>query len=107
MGKQFQIGTRMSGWFAIWREKKQKTRSCVGRNPMNKTTVVAFRATWALASSDLAQAQQAKVYRVVVILEGGAFYAAVDGLKDGVKVLGFEEGKHFVRAMRDGQGEIK
>ncbi len=74
---------------------------------MNKKTVVAFLATWALASVDLAQAQQAKVYRVGVILEGGAFYAAVDGLKDGLKELGFEEGKHFVLEMRDVQGDLK
>jgi ABC-type sugar transport system substrate-binding protein len=36
-----------------------------------------------------AQAQQAKVYRVGVILQGGLFYAMVDGLRDGLKELGF------------------
>ena len=53
----------------------------------------------------LAQAQQAKVYRVGVILEGGPYYAAVDGLKDGLKELGFIEGKHYVLEIRDLKGD--
>jgi putative ABC transport system substrate-binding protein len=40
-----------------------------------------------------AQAQQAKVYRVGVIHEGGPYYVGVDGLKEGLRELGFAEGK--------------
>jgi ABC-type uncharacterized transport system substrate-binding protein len=44
----------------------------------------------------LAEAQQAKIYRVGVIFEGGSFSKVVDGLKDGLKELGFQEGKRYV-----------
>jgi putative ABC transport system substrate-binding protein len=74
---------------------------------MNKKTVVAFLATWVLASVHLVQAQQAKVYRVGVIFEGGPFYAVVDGLKDGLRELDFEEGKHYVLEIRDLKGDLK
>ena len=33
----------------------------------------------------------AKVYRVGVVLQGGPYHAAVDGLRDGLKGLGFDE----------------
>jgi putative tryptophan/tyrosine transport system substrate-binding protein len=60
-----------------------------------------------LASSYLAQAQQAKRYRVGVILQGGPYYDAIDGLRDGLRELGFEEGKHFVLEIRDTKGDLK
>jgi ABC-type uncharacterized transport system substrate-binding protein len=74
---------------------------------MSKKIVVPFLATLVLASVHLVQAQQAKVYRVGVIHEGGPYYAAVDGLKDGLKELGFEEGKHYVLEIRDLKGDRK
>ena len=86
---------------------KQKTLSFVVRNSMNKKTVLAFLATWLLMSVHLAPAQQTKVYRVGVILEGGPIYAEVDGLKDGLKELGFAEGKHYVLEIRDLKGDRK
>ena len=73
---------------------------------MNKKTVIALLATWVLASVDFAHAQ-AKVYRVGVILEGGPLYVTVDGLNDGLKELGFEEGKHYVLEIRDVKGDLK
>ena len=74
---------------------------------MNKKTLVAFLATWALASGHLAQAQQAKVHRVGVIHEGGPFTVVVDGLKDGLRELGFAEGKQYVLEIRDVKGDLK
>jgi putative ABC transport system substrate-binding protein len=74
---------------------------------MNKKIVVPFLATLVLVAVHLAQAQQAKVYRVGVIHEGGPFYAVVDGLKDGLRELGFEQGKHYLLEIRDLQGDWK
>ncbi|HVJ24185.1 MAG TPA: ABC transporter substrate-binding protein [Burkholderiales bacterium] len=53
------------------------------------------------------EAQQARVYRVGVILHGGSYSAALDGLRDGLKELGFEEGKQFVFHLRDTKGDLK
>jgi putative tryptophan/tyrosine transport system substrate-binding protein len=53
------------------------------------------------------EAQQARVYRVGVVLHGGSYLAAVDGLRDGLKALGFEEGNQFVFHLRDTKGDLK
>ena len=41
----------------------------------------------------MAEAEEAKVYRVGVIHQGGPYKAVVDGLRDGLRQLGYEEGK--------------
>ena len=53
-----------------------------------------------------AQQPAARVYRVGVVLEGGPYYAAVDGLKDGLKELGFQEGKQYILHIRDLKGDV-
>jgi putative ABC transport system substrate-binding protein len=53
-----------------------------------------------------AQAQQPKAYRIGVITGGGAYYETIDGLRAGLKQLGFEEGKQFVLAIRDTKGDV-
>jgi putative tryptophan/tyrosine transport system substrate-binding protein len=54
-----------------------------------------------------AEAQQAKVYRVGVVHHGGPYKAVVDGLRDGLRQLGLEEGKHFLLNIRDSKGDLK
>ena len=60
-----------------------------------------------LASLLVGEAQEARVYRIGVILQGGPFYAAIDGLRDGLRELGLEEGKQFVLHIRDTKGDLK
>jgi len=55
----------------------------------------------------LAHAQDAGVPRVGVILQGGLWYAVIDGLRQGLKQLGLAEGRHFVLEIRDAQGDLK
>lgn len=55
----------------------------------------------------IAEAQQAKVYRVGVILPGGPLYETIDGLRVGLRELGFEEGKQFILTIRDTKGDVK
>jgi putative ABC transport system substrate-binding protein len=55
----------------------------------------------------VAQAQQAKVYRVGVLLPGEPWYETIDGLRVGLRQLGFEEGKQFILAIRDWKGDVK
>jgi hypothetical protein len=50
---------------------------------------------------------QPKVYRVGVILPGGAWYETIDGLRIGLRELGLEEGKQFVLEIRDTKGDMK
>ncbi|MBI4240473.1 MAG: ABC transporter substrate-binding protein [Candidatus Rokubacteria bacterium] len=59
------------------------------------------------AGAVVAEAQQAKVYRVGVILQGGPYYAAIDGLREGLRELGSEEGKAFILDIRDAKGDLK
>ena len=59
-----------------------------------------------LASSS-ASAQQAKVYRIGVLLPGEAWYEIIAGLRDGLTQLGLHEGKNFSLLMRDWTGDAK
>jgi putative ABC transport system substrate-binding protein len=54
-----------------------------------------------------AEAQQPKVYRVGVLVPGEAWYEIIDGLRVGLKQLGFEEGKQYVFSIRDWKGDTK
>jgi ABC-type uncharacterized transport system substrate-binding protein len=47
------------------------------------------------------------VYRVGIILLGGPYHVLVDGLRQGLRELGLEEGKHFVLDIRDRKGDLK
>jgi putative ABC transport system substrate-binding protein len=63
---------------------------------------------FALLSVPLAvEAQPARPHRVGVVLQGGGYLAAVDGLRDGLKELGFEEGKQFILQVHDAKGDLK
>ena len=41
------------------------------------------------------------------MLLGGPHASTVDGLRDGLKELGFEEGKQLALLVRDGKGDLK
>lgn len=60
-----------------------------------------------LGYAGTADTQQPKVYRIGVIFPGGPLYEAIDGLRDGLKELGLQEGKQFTLAIRDTKGDIK
>jgi putative ABC transport system substrate-binding protein len=68
--------------------------------------VVAIGVAFAMCGA-VAQAGQAKVYRVGVLLPGEPWYENIDGLRVGLRQLGFEEGKQFILAIRDWKGDVK
>jgi putative ABC transport system substrate-binding protein len=57
--------------------------------------------TAVLAVPVAAEAQRSSMYRVGVVSHGGMYAEAVDGLRDGLKELGLEEGKQFVLYVRN------
>ena len=74
---------------------------------MTRKIVFSLLLTVLLPTVFLVKAQQAKVYRVGVIHPGGPYKAVVDGLRDGLRQSGMEEGKHFVLDIRDARGDLK
>ena len=60
-----------------------------------------------LGCAGTAAAQPSKPPRIGVLLQGGAWYDAIDGLRQGLKELGYEEGKQFALDIRDTKGDIK
>src|SRR5215470_8367086 len=61
-----------------------------------------------LLATPVADAQQAgRVYHIGAILQGGPYYAAVDGLRDGLKEFGLEQRKHYVIDVRDTKGDLR
>jgi putative ABC transport system substrate-binding protein len=85
--------------------KGKRTVSSSRRFFMSKKILIPLLVAFVLASTNLAQAQQTKVYRAGVVFEGGAFYEIVDGLKDGLKELGFVEGMNLILEVRDLKGD--
>ena len=59
---------------------------------MTKRMLVGLLTTLFLTGVSHADAQQAKIYRVGVIMQGGPYYEAIDGLRDGLRKLGGQPG---------------
>jgi len=61
-----------------------------------------------LAASLAAGAGQAeKVPRLGVVLHGGPYYATIEGLREGLKAVGLEDGKHVALVIREAKGDLK
>ena len=50
---------------------------------------------------------QPRVHRIGVVLLGGPYARAIDGLRDGLHELGLEEGKQYALLVRDARGDLK
>ena len=74
---------------------------------MTRRIVFSLLLTVLLPTVFLVDAQQAKVYRVGVIHQGGPYGAVVDGLRDGLRQLGYEEGKQIRLEIRDTKSDPK
>jgi putative ABC transport system substrate-binding protein len=53
------------------------------------------------------EAQGPRAHRVGVVLLGGPYAQAIDGLREGLRELGFEEGKQYSLLVRDSKGDLK
>jgi putative ABC transport system substrate-binding protein len=74
---------------------------------MNKRLLSVVVTFLVLVTGTFAEAQQAKIYRIGVLLPGGPLYEVIDGLRDGLRKLGFEEEKQYTLAIRDTKGDAK
>jgi putative ABC transport system substrate-binding protein len=52
------------------------------------------------------EAQPGRNYGVGVVHQGGVYVQSIEGLRAGLRELGFEEGKQFVLDVRDTQGDL-
>jgi putative ABC transport system substrate-binding protein len=60
-----------------------------------------------LLFSSSTPAQQSKVYQIGVLLPAGPLTGVVDGLKEGLRELGLEQGKQYTLKIRDTKNEVK
>jgi putative tryptophan/tyrosine transport system substrate-binding protein len=74
---------------------------------MTRRIVFSLLLTVFLLTVSFAEAGQAKLYRVGVIHQGGPYKAVVDGLRDGLRQLGYEEGKQILLEIRDTKSDPK
>ena len=72
---------------------------------MSRKIVVLLLAALALGVGHHVEAQEGKIRRIGVIFRGDE-RSAVDGLRDGLKELGFNEGKDYVLHVRDLKGDL-
>jgi putative ABC transport system substrate-binding protein len=49
---------------------------------------------------------QSPLYRVAVLTPGGAFSPALEGFREGITQLGYQEGKNLTLIVEDAQGEV-
>jgi hypothetical protein len=77
------------------------------RPVIDRRTFLSTLAGCLFATPLASEAQQPRVYRVGVIVQGGPYLGAVDGLRKGLAEMGFEEGKRFILHVRDGSGDLK
>jgi ABC-type uncharacterized transport system, periplasmic component len=77
-----------------------------GRALLGTLGLLALAATASFAQSP-ATAQTPRVYRIGTVLLGGPYAAALQGLRDGLKEQGFDEGKQYALVVRDTQGDLK
>jgi putative tryptophan/tyrosine transport system substrate-binding protein len=54
-----------------------------------------------------AQPQSGKVYRLGVIIHGGSYRTAVQGLREGLRSSGLEEGRQWVLEVRETTGDLQ
>ncbi len=73
---------------------------------MNRRRLIVVAIAAAIAGTGNAKAQSPRAFRIGIILEGGAYFAAVDGLREGLKQLGLDERKHYVFEIRDTKGDL-
>jgi putative ABC transport system substrate-binding protein len=74
---------------------------------MRKKILYVVLAVLSLSLVHPAEAQQVKPARIGVLLQGGPWYEAIDGLRQGLRELGYEEGKQFTLDVRDSKGDLK
>ena len=74
---------------------------------MDRRAFIGTLAGGLLAAPLAAEAQQVRIYRVGVILQGGPYLGAMDGLRKGLAELELEEGKQVVLHVRDCKGDLK
>ena len=63
-------------------------------------------AVWALLGTGFPVEAQSPRYRVAVLTPGGAFSPALEGFREGVTQLGYQEGKNLTLIVEDAQGEV-
>ena len=74
---------------------------------MSKIFIYLSLSFWLFALCVPTHAQQPKLHRIGVILPGGPLYETVEGLRQGLKELGLQEGKQYTLATRDIKGDAK
>jgi putative ABC transport system substrate-binding protein len=88
-------------------EQRARSKKNTETKFMRKKVIGFALSALLFALSVNAEAGQAKVYRVGVIHQGGPYGAVVDGLRDGLGQLGYEEGKQILLEIRDTKSDLK
>ena len=96
MNKEFSIGA--PGFLSENLKSKIQNLKWLG--------VVAIVVEFAMCGA-VGWAQQPKIHRVGVITAGGGWYEVIDGLRVGLRKLGFEEGKQFILTIRETKADTK
>ncbi len=80
-------------------------------NKINQPRRVITKILWLITmlivlNDGTALGQERQPFRIGVVLHGGHYYVAINGLRDGLKRLGYEEGKHYTLDIKASEGDL-
>jgi len=78
-----------------------------GMNRLGRRRLLIRAAALSVMPLGSVRAQQPRLYRVGVISQGGPYSAAVEGMRDGLRGLGLEDGKQVVLHVRDLKSDLQ
>src|SRR4030095_15467331 len=88
-----------------WEGDKRMTQNGQRHRYVRASCGALLLAVWALLGAGFPVEAQSPRYRVAVLTPGGAFSPALEGFREGVTQLGYQEGKNLTLIVEDAQGE--
>jgi putative tryptophan/tyrosine transport system substrate-binding protein len=73
---------------------------------MRRRDLIALLGGAAVALPTVARAQTSGVKRVGVIYQGGLYEASIEGLREGLRAAGLEEGRNIALLLRNARGDV-
>src|SRR3712207_8869729 len=73
---------------------------------MRRREFIALVGGVAVALPMVARAQTVGIRRVGVVYQGGGYERSIEGLREGLRAAGLEEGRHVALLLRNARGDV-
>ena len=73
---------------------------------MRRREVIAVLTPFLIGAGPVAARAQTGIKRVGVVYQGGPYEPSIEGLRDGLRAAGLEEGRHVALLLRNAKGDV-